>query len=318
MEKQMNIKRAFLVLAAALLMPGLAMAGTTAFATFNVTLDFDKGNNWDSSFMHIDCDGGLPLSNDSATGLEDGDDVDFILEFPEAGEGTTNCYIWADAVAGYTPHYTVSGDSSPNWDWNSPSNDPVDEPWGCYYTLVGDQDQNSCDVQMLPDDSYLRVYKTWDSAGSPGELLDYTAKIGVCTNRPGVIEDDTHVDPLDKWCVWRTVTGPLDDYLDVTFDGASHGGDQVYIYEYTFDSTIEVDIFDCVSSPTSIGNKGGIGGLSYKVVNGDGTGPGLGANNCTIENTIFFEGIPTLNQYGLAIMALLMLGVGFVGFRRFV
>jgi hypothetical protein len=33
---------------------------------------------------------------------------------------------------------------------------------------------------------------------------------------------------------------------------------------------------------------------------------------------VFFEGIPTLSQYGMAIMALLMLGVGFVGFRRFV
>ncbi|MCH8058292.1 MAG: IPTL-CTERM sorting domain-containing protein [Proteobacteria bacterium] len=42
------------------------------------------------------------------------------------------------------------------------------------------------------------------------------------------------------------------------------------------------------------------------------------SEECTIINTAFFEGIPTLNQYGLAIMALLMLGVGFVGFRRFV
>ncbi len=45
--------------------------------------------------------------------------------------------------------------------------------------------------------------------------------------------------------------------------------------------------------------------------------PNEGAS-CTFENTVFFEGIPTLSQYGLAIMALLMLGVGFVGFRRFV
>jgi hypothetical protein len=40
-------------------------------------------------------------------------------------------------------------------------------------------------------------------------------------------------------------------------------------------------------------------------------------DSCTITNTLFFEGIPTLNQYGLAIMALLMLGIGMVGFRRF-
>ena len=42
-----------------------------------------------------------------------------------------------------------------------------------------------------------------------------------------------------------------------------------------------------------------------------------GGDSCTITNTIFFEGIPTLNQYGLALMALLMLGIGLVGFRRF-
>ena len=39
---------------------------------------------------------------------------------------------------------------------------------------------------------------------------------------------------------------------------------------------------------------------------------------CDVEGTVFFEGIPTLSQYGMAVMVLLMLGVGFVGFRRFV
>lgn len=38
---------------------------------------------------------------------------------------------------------------------------------------------------------------------------------------------------------------------------------------------------------------------------------------CTLVNTVFYEGVPTLNQYGMALLALLMLGVGFVGFRRF-
>jgi hypothetical protein len=45
---------------------------------------------------------------------------------------------------------------------------------------------------------------------------------------------------------------------------------------------------------------------------------GSGDDGCTITNTAFYEGIPTLSQYGMAIMVLLMLGVGFVGFRRFV
>jgi len=45
--------------------------------------------------------------------------------------------------------------------------------------------------------------------------------------------------------------------------------------------------------------------------------PGDSAS-CTIVNTRLYEGIPTLSQYGLAVLALLMLGMGFVGFRRFV
>ena len=58
------------------------------------------------------------------------------------------------------------------------------------------------------------------------------------------------------------------------------------------------------------------------VVSSNGCGPRLipaGATfSCTITNTVFFEGIPTLNRYGLALMALLMLAIGLLGFRRLV
>ena len=46
--------------------------------------------------------------------------------------------------------------------------------------------------------------------------------------------------------------------------------------------------------------------------------PAGGSHTCTFTNTVFFEGIPTLSQYGLALLVLLTLGVGFVGLRRFV
>lgn len=44
--------------------------------------------------------------------------------------------------------------------------------------------------------------------------------------------------------------------------------------------------------------------------------PGVG-DSCVIFNTRLFAGIPTLSQYGLAVLALLMLGVGVAAFRRF-
>jgi hypothetical protein len=60
-----------------------------------------------------------------------------------------------------------------------------------------------------------------------------------------------------------------------------------------FDSAVEVD--------------NGCGQFEVSVNNG---------HECTITNTVFFEGIPTLNQYGLALLALLMLGAGWIAYRR--
>ena len=45
--------------------------------------------------------------------------------------------------------------------------------------------------------------------------------------------------------------------------------------------------------------------------------PGDAAAGCDVTGVVFFEGIPTLSQWAMAIMALLMLGFGFVGLRRF-
>jgi hypothetical protein len=39
---------------------------------------------------------------------------------------------------------------------------------------------------------------------------------------------------------------------------------------------------------------------------------------CTLSNTLFFEGVPTLGKTGMAVLVLLMLGLGLAGFRRFV
>lgn len=41
------------------------------------------------------------------------------------------------------------------------------------------------------------------------------------------------------------------------------------------------------------------------------------SEDCTITNTVFFEGIPTLDRYGLALLVLLTMGVGLVYMRRY-
>jgi hypothetical protein len=42
------------------------------------------------------------------------------------------------------------------------------------------------------------------------------------------------------------------------------------------------------------------------------------SSECTFVNTVFYEGIPTLNRHGLTLLVLLMVGAGSVGFRRFI
>ena len=44
---------------------------------------------------------------------------------------------------------------------------------------------------------------------------------------------------------------------------------------------------------------------------------GDGPHACTVINSVFFEGIPTLNQYGMLIFSALMLLTGLLAARRF-
>ena len=72
------------------------------------------------------------------------------------------------------------------------------------------------------------------------------------------------------------------------------GNSYCTVSELTLVSAAESDGSECVNLPISLGQ----------------------GNSCTIYNTVFFEGIPTLNQYGLMLLALLMLAIGVIGFRR--
>lgn len=45
--------------------------------------------------------------------------------------------------------------------------------------------------------------------------------------------------------------------------------------------------------------------------------PAGGSSSCTITNTVFFEGIPTLDQVGMALLILIVSGIGMLYFKRF-
>jgi hypothetical protein len=285
----MNIKRAFLGLTAALLMPALAMAGNGGPATFVVDFNFDDDNPMDpASVAHISCNGGLPLTSEQD--VVHGSVITFVLDFPAEGAGTTDCDIWVDGVSGYTAAYNASGASVPS-----------DDSAGCHYSEVDNDDENFCDVDMEIDPVTVFVTKDWeiDNLGSGDNTVETDIYIEASSDDPIEGGHDCY---NGMSCVNLHFDGPMTDTASFQVTPVD-GKTTVFLYEDIVDSAVE--------SRNTCGNI--FEGKKGKVT----VYPGQGAS-CTFTNTVFFEGIPTLNQYGLAIMALLMLGVGFVGFRRFV
>ncbi len=79
------------------------------------------------------------------------------------------------------------------------------------------------------------------------------------------------------------------------------------------EATAWVDV-DSTNGPANCWAKERIFSSAVEVDNPCRTPQGLTmgqTTSCTITNTVFYEGIPVLNRYGLAILTLLMLGVGF-------
>jgi hypothetical protein len=276
----MNMKRATTVLLAAMLLPGVAMAQIDTRATFSVTKNFADGNDVAEVTISLDCTSGQILDQDKILG--DNDTVEFIVT--AFTDGTPNCFIVeGDVTDGYSAEYDGNGDSS-----------------DCTWTAVANGDANNCTVTNTPDVVEIVVTKDWVLTGDNNDVdLGYDLKAS-CTNvfrdrsESGGAEDTAGKGGYKK--IGRDGSaGPASNDHTFTFR-PGFPSSTCKVDERVYDSAIEVDDSDCQGLVISAGED----------------------SACTITNTVFFEGIPTLSQYGMAIMALLMLGVGFVGFRRFV
>jgi len=288
----MNFKRAMMILLAALLLPGLALAQTSR-ATFTVYKDFDD-NNTGSVSVTLNCFTGLPLTQ--SQNITESQSVTFVVVDFESG--ALDCSVSEADVTGYSADYY---------------SDYYYENGGCDYTGVYDGEAYDCWVVNYPDPVEVTVHKDWNVDGSGGNQIDPAYSLTLwcdneilggedCGERNGYYDACYYADPGDWYKVLTEYgTGDTND-ADYTADVIPYwdGGTYCWVEETAYDSSVEVDNSDC-----------GYNGITVEL-------GGVGDNECTVINTVFFEGIPTLSQYGMAVMALLMLGVGFVGFRRLV
>ena len=160
----------------------------------------------------------------------------------------------------------------------------------CLYADVGIDEVNTCEFIASPDAFTYRVDKVWP-VGDLNEVSQWASFDYTCVN----------VETSALGNNFGTETGRVrlegDGNFLRQFYANPAGGSACSTVESADDSAVESD----QGCQTPIG---------YVI--------GDTLKGCTINNSVFFEGIPTLSQYGMAIMVLLMLGVGFVGFRRFV
>ena len=210
--------------------------------------------------------------------LVEGGIVNFVVDSFEPG--SMDCRIEeADDDTPYEPGYVAGATTGEAGDIRS-------EEEGCYFdAIVGGQ--FTCDITNTAENAMFTVYKVWDITNLNGDDFPRLADVTIfCNNEmtPGA-EDD------EGYSYSTTLEG--DDSVTVSVDTTLRSA-ECSAQEAPQPSGVESED-DCDERTIEAG----------------------GSSSCTFTNSVFFEGIPTLSQYGLAIMALLMLGVGMVGFRRF-
>jgi hypothetical protein len=254
-------------------------------ARFGVTKDFTDGNPGEVT-VRLDCNTGLVLDQDKVISPEDGDPaVVFVVTDFDSGE--LNCTVTEDVAPGYEASYSASGDSTS-------SNDD-----GCVFTAVAAGDENGCLVTNSPALVDVVINKEWVIEGAGGAGLDTGYQLtlhcdsliegGYSCENPGNFDSPQGAGG----------SGACKDFHGTgseTFVGRvmpDYPESHCWVEEQVYEDAIEIDN-GCIDIVVSAGN----------------------GDECTITNTVFFEGIPSLNPYGLAILALLMLGIGFVAVRR--
>lgn len=153
----------------------------------------------------------------------------------------------------------------------------------CDYADITHGQGNTCLVLNQLQRVLVEVTKQWLDDNPDFDALNYAEAVFDCDNEQFGAQAFGSLEFLGN--------GAVDGFFVFPhWDGTT----RCDVTESVVETGVEADSSDCQ-------------GLSVT--------PGNGAS-CTIVNTRIYEGIPTLDRFGLGLLALLMLGLGFVAFRR--
>jgi len=264
---------------------GCATQGGGDKAAFVVQKRFSDGNDITPVTLNIRCNTGLPLEQTLTVLPNEGAFGQFEVRFivGDFTDGALNCEVWEETPSGYSADYDCQpGSACSTSDGSGP----------CSFTSVSTGQESLCLIQDHVDPVDMIVTKEW--------LYD---------QQQSVVDEDNAIIEL---------------YCDDVFDGDGTSGDNGLMYwSWSFNGnpsshtaivypdfngttkcwTVELPKTSAVEPESSCAN-----GISI--------GLGDGQRNCTVTNTVFFEGIPTLSQYGLILISALMLLTGLIAVRR--
>ncbi len=269
----------------------VALAEKPELATFQVTKDFRPDSSMPVE-VFISCNDGLPLNNSQII-TEDTGGVTFIVEL--FTPGNLDCEITEVPVpTGYDDSYVAASLGG--------TAGSIDEVDGCQFNDVEGGDF-SCAIRNTAQDATYEVSKVWEIISEGGDLISQEFNLTITCNQEIVAAS-----PGSNFRRGRPGGPPESEQIGKTRDTGA-----VTWLSLTGDTAVWVDV-DSTQGPASCSARERVFTSVVEVDNPCRTPQGLTmgqTTSCTITNTVFYEGIPTLNRFGLAIMALLMLGVGF-------
>jgi hypothetical protein len=277
--------------------------------TFEVNKMFSDGAQT-PVMVEIDCNtGAIPDFQKVIDPNDDPWEIKWIITDFDTGE--LDCTVSELPLAGYTPDYRATLENSGDLlAFGTPSN----LPGGCRYEGAVGGEQFRCEIWNTLQSVEVEVTKKWFDE-HPEFNNSFWARVKwECVNAREEYYDGRYLHD----------GGLITDYghlyfKDDDFDEDNEAEESFWVFpnwdvendptvcevrERIKDSSVESDDSDCEELKLYPG---------IVTLNKDDEPVGA---TCTIVNTRIYEGIPTLSQYGLALMALLMLGVGLVGFRR--
>lgn len=281
-------------------------------AVFWVTKDFTDDNESPVD-VHLRCNTGInrvqdfTITDPSAGGIFD--KVGFIVYgIPSTG---ANCRVFEGPVPeGYKDKYKADFTEGAVFDDLYAKNGE-----GCFFEGV-QSGEYFCDITNKAEPATFKVTKEWVIIGDGGDDVEEWVDVTITCDSEilEVISGDKPETKADGDSVSSRQAAASDQVSSVNFNtnykvhGSLGDGDSLSV------------LVDTKKGPATCRAKEEVqeSGVESMDDCGNRSIPAGGFSECTFVNTVFFEGIPTLNQYGMALLALLMIGLGAVSLRRFV